>query len=132
MTSFFNEDETPRVYAVRLSVRASGQVRQEHDRLRVLAGPAVADAWEDGFMNAVAGLATMPERCILAPEDAVFPHETLRQLLYQRRRGGPTWRILFSVREADANDPPMVWVHRVRHGAQAPMTEWPPDEDDEM
>lgn len=130
MTTSPAGDEAPRVYAVRLSVRASDQVRQEHDRLGALSGPEIADAWEDGLMETLMGLATFPERCALAPEDAVFPHETLRQLLYRRRRGGPTWRILFSVREANASDPPMIWVHRVRHGAQAPMTEWPPDEDE--
>ncbi len=44
---------------------------------------------------------------------------------------GPAWRILFSVREVDENDPPTVRVHQVRHASQAPMTEWPLDEDDE-
>lgn len=42
---------------------------------------------------------------------------------------GLSWRLLFSVREADENDPPTVRLQRVQHGAQEPLTEWPAEDE---
>ena len=79
-------------------------------------------------MEKIRGLGTLPERCNTAPENDHFTEDVIYQLLYRHKRG-PTWRILFTVYEADANDPPTVKVHHIRHGAQAVMTNWP-DEDE--
>ena len=69
----------------------------------------------------------------MAQEDTVFqrasPGDTFYALLYRRTRTGPAWRILFSVHETDENDPPTVHIQMLRHGAQAPLTHWP-DEDE--
>lgn len=129
MASSNGTGESATVYAVRLAESASDEVEQEHERLQALSGTEVADAWQDGLLSAVRTLATLPERCLVAPEDVLFSGGTVRQLLYQRRRGSPTWRILFTVHEADEDDSATVQVHHVRHGARPPMSEWPTDEE---
>jgi len=132
VTDSGGDDQTaPTVYAVRLSSHAARQLQDEHERLQEISGSPVADHWEDQLIKALAGLATLPERCAIAPESVVFAQETLRQLLYRRKRGGPVWRILFSIREATDADSPTVWIHRIRHAAQAPVTEWRVEEGDE-
>lgn len=123
-------EENARVYAVRTSERAASQIEAEQDRLQELAGDAVAESWAEGMADAIASLATLPERCSIAVENDLFPHGTLRQLIYRRRRSGPAWRLLFSVHEADENDPPTVRVHRIQHGAQEPLTEWPTEDEE--
>lgn len=122
--------EQPRVYAVRLSEDAGDEIEEEQARLEDVSGPDVADDWQQGLSDAIRSLATYPERCVVAPENVRFAGTVVRQLLYRRKRG-PIWRILFTVHEADANDPPTVRVHHVRHGARPPMTQmdWPPDRD---
>lgn len=117
------------VYAVRLAVAAGRELKQEHSRLAGTSGSATADSWRTGLMGKIRSLATLPERCNTAPENDHFADDVIYQLLYRHKRG-PTWRILFTVHEADENDPPTVKVHHIRHGAQAMMTSWP-DEDDE-
>lgn len=117
------------VYAVRLSAPFTQVLVSEHTRLETINGPDAADQWVAGLMETVRSLATLPERCVVAPEDRLLGGATVRQIVYGRRRGGPAWRILFTVQEADENDPPMVWVQVLRHGAQGPMTEWPSDND---
>lgn len=120
----------PTIYAIRVSEQARRQINLEMVRIYDDMGDAAAIVWGNGIDQALAGLATLPERCAIAPENDLYRKGTLRQFLYRRRRGGPSWRILFSVREADENDPATVRVHQVRHGAQAPLTKWPSDEDD--
>ncbi len=115
------------VYTVRVSEGARRQIDAEIARLFDAAGEAYAVAWRDGLAAALAGLATLPERCPLAPENDLYPDGTLRQLLYRPRRGGATWHILFSLRAATGDDPPTARVLQVRHGAQAPLTDWPVD-----
>lgn len=93
-------------------------------------GPAQAALWYDEMLAAASTLATLPLRCPVAAENDAFqqfqPGPALRALLFRHRR--PEWRILFTVHEADADDPPTVRVHHIRHSAQAPLTLWPPDD----
>lgn len=126
------EDE-PTVYSVRLSEPAAEQIEVEHARQQELFGPNAADAWEDALMDAVAALATYPKRCAVAPENHLFqrvsPGELLRLYIYQRARRSVQWRVLFTVHEA-TSDPPTIWIQHIRHGARAPMTEWPTGEEE--
>ncbi len=117
-----------RVYAVRLAVSAGREIAEEHGRLTSQISPKTANDWRSGLLDSVRTLATLPERCAVAPEDNLFQGDTIRQLL-RRHKSGPTWRILFVVHEADENDPALVKVHHIRHGAQAPMTEWPEEDE---
>lgn len=123
----FSEDE-PLVYAIRLTMEARLELDEEHNRLAELTNLQRADEWRNGLLEAIRTLATLPDRCVIAPEDELFK-AVVRQLLYRRKRG-PIWRILFSVYEANDNDPPIIRVHHIRHGAQASMTEWPADENE--
>ena len=129
MTASGGSAEEPTVYTIRVSEAAAGVIEAEWDRLDDLAGAEVAEAWRIGMRTVITGLATYPERCAAAVEDRLFPGGALRQLVYQRRRGGPVWRILFSVRPANADDPPTVRVHLIRHGSKQPMTEWPAEDE---
>ena len=119
------------VYVVRPSDRVADRIEAEHKRLEKQRGPAAADAWEDALEEAIASLATLGKRCHDALEDKLFqrvsPGVALRQHIFQPTRNSATWRILFTVHEADVNDPPTVRIQLLRHGAQAPLAYWPED-----
>jgi len=117
-----------RVYALRLSAPFTEALVREHARLETLSGPAAADQWVAGLTEALRSLATLPERCAVAPENRLLDGRAVRQLIYQRRPRGPLWRVLFTAHDASESDPPTVWVHVLRHGAQAPMSVWPPED----
>ena len=83
------------------------------------AGGPVADAWQDGLYAAITTLATTPRRQV-APESRRFGQE-VRQLMYRRRPGSPAYRVLFTIVEEE-EEPPVVRIVHVRHGARRPMT----------
>lgn len=122
-------DDDALVYAVRLSPAATAQAVAEYDRLRQTSGLKTAEDWREGLLTAWAGLATLPHRCPVAPDDAVFqefsPGPPLRVFLYRRGSKRSAWRLLFTAHPATPDDPPIVRVHHIRHSAQAPLTEWP-------
>lgn len=68
--------------------------------------------WFLALEDAIASLATFPERCPLAPEDARFPFP-VRQLLYGRKPH--VYRILFTV------DGKTVKVLHIRHARRKPL-----------
>jgi plasmid stabilization system protein ParE len=70
--------------------------------------------WFLALDDAIASLATFPERCPLAPEDARFPFE-VRQLLYGRKPH--LYRILFALEGETVN------VLHIRHGRRKPISE---------
>jgi plasmid stabilization system protein ParE len=76
--------------------------------------PESAERWYNDFIDQLNSLANDPERFPLAPESGHFVAQ-VRQLLFGRRR--KTHRALFTIR-ADT-----VVVVRIRHVAQAPLTE---------
>ncbi|MBC7773368.1 MAG: type II toxin-antitoxin system RelE/ParE family toxin [Pyrinomonadaceae bacterium] len=67
--------------------------------------PDNAIRWVRGIEQAVQSLASLPERCVLAPESEVFSLE-IRQLLFKSHR------VLFVIKKAS------VHVIHVRHGAR--------------
>jgi plasmid stabilization system protein ParE len=69
--------------------------------------------WFLALDEAIASLATFPERCHLAPENATFPFE-VRQLLYGRKPH--VYRILFTI-ESET-----VYVLHIRHGRRRPLS----------
>ena len=74
----------------------------------------VADAWYDGFVEALISLESNPQRHGLARENDAFPVE-LRQISYGSGRK-KTHRAVFVVR------PGKVVVHLIRHLAQRDIT----------
>jgi plasmid stabilization system protein ParE len=73
-----------------------------------------AERWYNGFIDQLQSLADDPERFPLAPESGQMPVQ-VRQVLYGLRR--KTHRAVFTIR------PEAVVVLRVRHVAQAPLTD---------
>jgi plasmid stabilization system protein ParE len=70
--------------------------------------------WFLALDDAIASLATIPERCPLAPETGRFPFE-VRQLLYGHKTH--TYRILFTI------DGDVVKILHIRHGRRKPVSE---------
>lgn len=124
----------PTTYALRLTQALQQEIDAEYVRLVGISGIDIANDWEDRLLKEIRGLATYPKRGVKAVENEAFqrvhPGQTLRVLIFQRSRSSPTWRILFSVHEADALDAPRVIVRHIWHGAREPNTFWP-DEDEE-
>ena len=121
------DEEEQTVYAVRLSEAAVRQADAALERIIEAEGPDAAEEWQEGLNTARASLATLPERCLIAPENRVFqkkrPGPPLRVLLY--RHGRSAWRLLFTVHAATDEDAPRVQIHQMRHSAQKPLTRWP-------
>ncbi len=126
------EDAEPTVYAVRPSERAAVQIEAEIGRQENQQGLAAAEAWAEALLDAIGSLATYPTRRSEAsgngPFQRVSPGGTLYVLLFRHKRGA-TWRVLFTVDEASRNDPPTVHLQMLRHGAEAPMTFWPAEDE---
>lgn len=120
-------------YAIRFTEAVQGEIDAEYVRLADISGVDIADDWENRLLEAIRGLATYPERRAKATENELFqrvqPNAVLRVLTYRRSRSSPTWRILFSVHEADTLDPPKVLVRHLWHSARAPMTSWPSEDE---
>ncbi|MGH2410959.1 MAG: type II toxin-antitoxin system RelE/ParE family toxin [Chloroflexota bacterium] len=100
-----------------MAFRVETSAAAEADAEEVLAWLLSQDAGDTGLRwflaleNAIASLATFPERCPLAPENASFPFE-VRHLLYGRKPH--VYRILFTI-EGDT-----VHALHLRHGRRKP------------
>ncbi|MFW6192522.1 MAG: type II toxin-antitoxin system RelE/ParE family toxin [Gemmatimonadota bacterium] len=94
-------------YDVLVETRARDDLADRYRHLLRTASPSAADAWLDEMADAMNSLASLPDRCPLAPEDDAFPG-TIRQLLRARHR------ILFTVSEETAT----VHVLHIRHQAR--------------
>ncbi len=113
------EDAPPPVYALRFTNRALADLDAAHARFVDMAGQGVADGWQDGLFDAIAGLATTPGHSV-APEAARF-RQDVRQMLYRRRGSRVAYRVLFTV-QASGLDGPVVTILTLRHGAMQPIT----------
>jgi plasmid stabilization system protein ParE len=65
--------------------------------------------WLNGLQESLQSLSESPYRCVIAPENSVFPFE-VRQLLYGRKPH--VYRVLFTV------DKDSVIILHIRHGRQ--------------
>lgn len=123
----------PTTHALRFAEAVQGEIDAEYVRLAGISGVDIADDWESRLLEAIRGLATYPERRAKATEDEQFqrvhPGTILRVLTYRRSRSSSTWRILFSVHEADALDPPKVLVRHIWHAARGPLDSWPAEDE---
>lgn len=103
-----------------MAFRVETSAAAEGDAEDILAWLLAQDAGDTGLRwflsleNAIASLASFPERCPLAPENASFPFE-VRHLLYGRKPH--VYRILFTI-EGDT-----VYVLHLRHGRRKPVAE---------
>ena len=87
--------------------------------------PDYAERWQDGLEKAVVSLEDFPGRCAVVG-DLSTPDRQVRQLLYG------AYRLLFTLLDTDGDgDLDTVRLLHVRHGAQGPLTQEPPDDADE-
>ncbi len=104
-------------YQVEVSEPAEAEIDNAYHFL-LLRSPKAATKLRNGFAKAIRSLSQMPSRCPFAPENGKLDRP-IRQLLY--RNGSTTYRILFAVIEALDDNPALVRVIRVLHGAQQPL-----------
>jgi hypothetical protein len=93
------KEEQPPFYEVRLPEPAEIEIEAEHERLSDLVSSAYADRWRDGLIAELARLSIFPTSHEVAPENDLYNVE-IRRLLYHgpaKRRGGPSYRILFYI-----------------------------------
>jgi len=81
-------------YKVIILGRAERELKEAADYITQRA-PEAAQRWFSGFIEAMLTLAENPDRCSLAPEDALFPYE-VRQLFY-KTKGKSRTRALFTI-----------------------------------
>lgn len=91
-------------YEVVITPTAEANLSEIHRHI-ALDSPVAARKFLAGLRNKIKTLATMPERCPLAPEDGL-DGVTIRHLIYG------DYRILFSI------DAAQVVILQVRHGAR--------------
>ena len=113
-----SEDE--RTYALRYRPRARRDIDIESVRLAELEGDEIALDWVDKLQEAIGSLSVWPRRFALAPEEELIERR-VRVMLFRRTPGGPTWRVFYTVEDAD-EDGFVVRVRHIRHGA-SPLTE---------
>ena len=84
------------VYAIRLTLAARTCIDEQHSYLKMWMGKEAADTWRQDILRVIGTLATLPKRCAIAKEDALFPEAIVRQLLYRRGRSPAAFRVLFT------------------------------------
>ena len=100
-------------YQVEITATAEAELREAYLWIREDSRER-ATRWQKGVLTQIERLETLPERCLLAPENAFFADE-IRQLLYGRRSG--VYRILFTIEKNT------VYVLHIRHGARQVLKE---------
>ncbi len=120
-----SDDETVTRWAIRFTARARRNIQEAWEHLAENADDVVADAWQQGLEQEIAGLARFPYRHPVAPEKRLFGVPDVHRLLYRRTRTGPAYHVLFRIYgPAEApSDAPFVRIVSVRHAAMMPLTE---------
>jgi len=121
-----NPEQIP-VYAVRLSAAAAAQTATALEWMKKTAGEDTAEEWEEGLHTAWASLATLPARYPIAEENRFYQKKHIGPplLVALYRHGRSTWRLLFTIQEANSDDPATVVIRQFRNAAQKPLTKWP-------
>jgi plasmid stabilization system protein ParE len=99
-------------FRVELSDQAQRDITAIYDWLSSQQAGDAGERWFGALRAAIASLASLPSRCLVAPESRDAPVE-VRQLLYGRRPH--VYRILFAI-EGD-----VVQVLHIRHGRRRPV-----------
>ncbi len=99
-------------FRVRTTTKAKRDLDGILDRLLSQEAGETGLRWFQGLHQAVATLADSPQRCALAPENAVVPFE-VRHLLYGRKPH--VYRIIFTIEGGTVS------VLHIRHGRRQPI-----------
>jgi plasmid stabilization system protein ParE len=114
-------------YSIRLRLRALYDLNRESVRLAELVGDSIALDWKDKIKDALASLATFPQKYAVAQEDGLRERE-VRVMLFRRTSNGPAWRIFYTIEKPPLGlDGFVVHVRHIRHAA-SPLTKF--DQDD--
>ena len=97
---------------IQITTPAQSDIQESYDWWSENRSAAQAAEWYEGIFDAIATLASMPERCPHVPEDDLS-RSGVRQLLFGIGKH-PTHRIVFHF-DPDSD---LVTVLRVRHHAQ--------------
>ena len=103
------------MYEVLLTRRAQEELDQQHDWWAEHRSANQANRWYVGFVAEMLTLEQNPKRCMLAPENKLFPY-TVWQLNYGISRG-LTHRALYTIKGNT------IVILRVRHLRQAMLME---------
>ncbi len=95
-------------YRVIIETRAAGDLQAHFEWIEAQGAPLNAERWLEGVMEAIQSLATMPNRCPLAPENGWLGLE-IRQHVYGSHR------ILFTIHGR------VVSVLHIRHASRRPL-----------
>jgi plasmid stabilization system protein ParE len=116
-----NSDDLPRYQVIFTDV---GQMAYDNAALWYAGhSPDTAAHWLKRFDQAIASLSTLPGIHPIAPESRHY-NRIVRRLLYR------PFRVLYYVVEPTEDDPGLVHIFAIRHGAARPLTE--PEQDDEQ
>jgi len=101
-----------------MSYRVVVTARARADALEAFAqlaehSPDAAERWYLALQEAIADLATMPNRHPVAEEESELLGIALREMLLGKRRG--VYRLLFSIQEDG------VTIHYIRHASRGPL-----------
>lgn len=102
------------VYRVELTEPAEMEVEAAYMG-RLQFGQRAADRWYAGLIRAFETLARVPRGFPLAEDSDALGGE-VRQFVYGK--GGGAYRVLYRVIEPQGNEPGIVRISHVRHGAQ--------------
>jgi plasmid stabilization system protein ParE len=108
-------------YRVELSDEAEAELDAAYLFL-LQKSPDAALRWYLGAQTAIRSLSNLPHRCPLADENAFYPDQEVRRLVYGTGRSA--YRILFVIFDDDAE----VRIIRFRHGARQ-LPQQPQEED---
>lgn len=106
-------------YRVEISPTAFQDAEDAYLWIRFNSSASTAEAWYNGFWEAVLSLENFPLRCSLSPESEDLGKE-IRQLLYGKR--GNQYRIIFAIRHDQATGEEFVRIYRIRNIARRPIT----------
>jgi plasmid stabilization system protein ParE len=95
-------------FSVEITDTAWDEIKEAYSWLEKRA-PVAAQRWQEGLLEAVEALESLPSAHSIAPESGFFGRE-IRQLLYGKRQH--KYRVLFEIKGN------RVIVLRVRHGAR--------------
>lgn len=116
-----SSEESPTLFAIRLTERAQRNIDAATVRFAETVSPEVAIEWRDGLYQVLASLAIFPRRYPTPPE--TFGRE-VRQLVYRRSGSAAAYRIFFAITGENPGtaDAPTVTVLHLRHAASKTLT----------
>jgi plasmid stabilization system protein ParE len=121
MTSSNHDPE--RIYAVRFSSIADQDITEAFLRMADISeSEDVAREWLQGVREAIATLATQPNRSQIEAQVSRYMGSNVRRLLYRRTNSTSVAHHIYYRVYEESDDGPFVRVLHVRHASRKPIT----------